>query len=49
MKAAGDAFDGVSFHGYAGSVRQQGDFSKLYPSKVRLLSFSKSMKLSYNS
>ncbi|KIM41936.1 glycoside hydrolase family 30 protein [Hebeloma cylindrosporum] len=33
MKAAGDAFDGVSFHCYAGSVSQQGDFSKLYPKK----------------
>jgi hypothetical protein len=36
MKAAGGAFDGVSFHCYPGSVRQQGDFSKLYPNKVHL-------------
>ncbi|KAF9526218.1 glucan endo-1,6-beta-glucosidase [Crepidotus variabilis] len=33
MQAGGDAFDGVSFHCYGGSVSQQGDFSRQYPNK----------------
>ncbi|KAF8153981.1 glycoside hydrolase family 30 protein [Crassisporium funariophilum] len=33
MQAAGDAFEGVSFHCYAGSVAQQREFSGMYPNK----------------
>lgn len=33
MQEAGDAFDGVAFHCYAGSVSEQADFYNAFPSK----------------
>ena len=33
MQQAGGAFDGVSFHCYAGSVQEQSDFSSQFPEK----------------
>lgn len=33
MQQAGGAFDGVSFHCYAGSVQDQSDFSSQFPEK----------------
>lgn len=34
MQQAGDAFAGVGFHCYAGTVDEQDDFHTQYPTKV---------------